>query len=79
MYYITDISNKHGIYKVFFTWLFFHDHSRTTGLQGKEEGISLSSHYNSHPLHRHLDISQTITAESSPLHIGSSRTRTGKL
>ena len=60
-------------------WIFFHNHSRATGLQGKGEGISLTSHYHFHPLHRHLDISQAITAESSPLHIGSNRTRTGKL
>ena len=59
-------------------WAFFHEHSRSTGLQGKGEGISLTPHYHFHPLHRHLDISQVITAESSPLHIGSSRTRTGK-
>ena len=31
------------------------------------------------PVHRHLDISRVITAESSPLHIASSRTRTGNL
>ena len=35
--------------------------------------ISLSPpHFN--PLHRHLDISQAIIAESSPLHIASSQT-----
>ena len=56
-----------------------HEHSRITGPQGKEEGISLTSHYHLHPLHRHLDISRMITAESSPLHIDSSRTRTGNL
>ena len=28
-----------------------------------------SPHYHFHPLHRHLDISQVITAGSSPLHI----------
>ena len=32
-----------------------------------------------HPLHRHLDISQGIAAESSPLGIASSRTRTRNL
>ena len=31
------------------------------------EGISLTPHYHFHPLHRHLDISRAITAESSPL------------
>ena len=68
------------IYIFFFSiCVFFHNHSRTTGLQGKGEGISLTPHYHFHPLHRHLDISRAITAESSPLHIGSSRTRTGNL
>ena len=32
-----------------------------------------------HPLRRHLDLSQAVTAESSALHIGSSRTRYGNL
>ena len=44
--------------------------------QGKRETISLTPLYHFHPLHRHLDISRTITAESSPLHVASSRTRT---
>ena len=63
----------------FFTWVFFHDHSQFAGLQGKGEGISLTPHYHFHPLHRHLDISRAITAESSPLHIAISRIRTGNL
>ena len=46
---------------------------------GEGEGISLTPHYHFHPLHRHLDISRAITAESSPLHITGSRTRTGNL
>ena len=46
---------------------------------GEGEGISLTPHYHFHPLHRHLDINRAITAESSPLHIASSRTRTGNL
>ena len=41
------------------------------------EAISLSPLYHFHPLHRYLDISQVITAESSPLHIASSQTQTG--
>ena len=60
-------------------WVFFHDHSRITGLQGKGEGISLTPHYHFHPLHRRLHISRAVIAESSPLHIASSRTRTGNL
>ena len=47
--------------------------------QGKGEAISLSPLYHFHPLHRHLDINRAITAESWPLHIASSRTRTGNL
>ena len=59
--------------------VFFHNHLRTTGLQGKGEGISLTPHYYFHSLHRHLDISWAITADSSPLHIDSSQTQTGSL
>ena len=59
--------------------VFFHYHSRMTGLQGKGEGISLTPHYHFHPLHRHLDIGLAITTESSPLHIGSKWTRTWNL
>ena len=63
----------------FSMWVFFHEHSRFTGQHGKGEGIYLTPLYHFHPLPRHLDISQAITAESSPLHIASSRTRTGNL
>ena len=63
----------------FSIWVLFHEHSRITGLQGKGESISLTPHYHFHPLHRHLDISREIAAESSPLHIASSRTRTWNL
>ena len=66
------------IRKVIFFYLgSFYEHSRITGLQGK--GISLTPHYRFHPLHRHVDISQAIAAESLPLLIASSRTRTGNL
>ena len=68
------------IYLLFFSiWVFFHNHSRITRLQVKGERISSTPHYHFHPLQRHLDISHAITAESSPLHISSSRTRTGNL
>ena len=63
----------------FSIWVFFHYHSRITGLQGKGEGNSLTPHYHFHPLHRHLDISRAIAAESSPLHVASRRTQTGNL
>ena len=58
----------------FSVWVFFREHSRITGPQGKGEGISLTPHYHFHPRHRHLDISRAITEEGSPLHIVSSRT-----
>ena len=55
----------------FFVWIFFHKYSWFTGQQWMREVISLIPLYHFHPLHRHLDISRTITAESSPLHIAS--------
>ena len=72
--------NLNFFFLFFFSiWVFFHEHSRITGLQGKGEGISLTPHYHFHSFHRQLDITRAITAESSPLHIASSRTRTGNL
>ena len=68
-----------SIFFFFSIWDFFKNHSRITILQEKEEGISLIAQYHFHPLHRELDISRAITTESSPLHIGSSRTRTANL
>ena len=66
--------------QLFFSiWIFFREHSRITGQQGKGQGISATPHYYFHPLYKHLDINRAITAESSPLHIASSRTRTGNL
>ena len=68
-----------SIFLFFFYVGFFHEHSRITGLQGKGEGISLTPHDHFHQLHRHLDISRAITADSSLLHIATSRSRTGNL
>ena len=56
----------------FSIWVFFFEHSPLTGKQRKEEAISLTT---LHLFHRHLDINQTITAESSPRHIASSWTQ----
>ena len=67
------------IFFFFSIWVFFHNHSWIKGLQRKGEGISLTPHYYFHTLYRHLNISWTITEESSSLHIGSSKTRTGNL
>ena len=50
-------------YDFFFAiWVFFHIHWRTIELQGKREGISLTPHYQFHPLQGHLNISRAITA-----------------
>ena len=57
--------------------VFFNKDCRLTGQQGKREDIYLTLLYHFHPLYRHPDISQAIATEISPLHIVSSRTRTG--
>ena len=54
----------------FSIWVFFHDHSRITGPQGKGKGISLSPQYHFHPLHRHLrdqpgDYNRELTSAQS--------------
>ena len=42
----------HSFVCVFFSfWVFFHEHSRFTGLQGKGKAISLTPLYYFHPLH----------------------------
>ena len=46
---------------------------------GEGEGHFMTPYYHFHPLSRHLVFSRAITAENSPLHIGSSQTRTGNL
>ena len=51
-------------YYFFSNWVFFYEHLRN---------------YHLHPLHRHLDISRAITAETLPLHIASSWTWNGNL
>ena len=67
-------------FQYFFSiWVSIREHSQITGPHEKGEGISLTPHYRFQPLHRHLNITEVITAESSPLHISSSRTRTRNL
>ena len=78
--FLYELKHIRSFSNFFFSiWVFFHEHSWITRLQGKGEGISLTPHYHFHPLHRHLDISWAITAESSPLYIVSNRTQTGNL
>ena len=47
--------------------------------QGNGEAISLTPLYHFHVLHRDFGLSGRMTAESSPLHITNSRTRTGNI
>ena len=63
----------------FSIWVFFHKHSGFTWQQGKGKSIYLTPLYHFYLLHRHLDISRAIAAESSPLHIAIRRTQTGNL
>ena len=51
---LKEINIKNRVIILFSILVFFHEHSRITGLQGKGEGISLTPHYHFHPLHRHL-------------------------
>ena len=67
------------LFQFFFYLAFFHEYSRFTGQQAKGETIYLHPFYHFHPLHRHLDISWVIAAESSPLRIAGSRNRTWNL
>ena len=60
----TVIFRCHPVFVFFSIRVFFHNHLRITGLQGKREGISLTPHYHFHLLHRNLEISQAITADS---------------
>ena len=50
---------------------------RTAGGGGRGGTFSVTPFYYFHRLHRCLDISWAITAESSPLHTASNRTETG--
>ena len=52
-FYMIGISVMKEFFFFFSIGGFFHDHSRFTGLQGKEEGISLTPHYYFYPLHRY--------------------------
>ena len=47
-------------------FLYIQEHSQFTVQQGNREGISLTALYHFQSLHRRLDISWAITADSSP-------------
>ena len=63
------------LFNFFLIWVFFHNHSQITRLQGNGAGNSSTPHYYFHLLHRHLDISDYCRELTSK----SSRTRTGNL
>ena len=53
-----------SLFFFFFIWVFFHRYSHSTWQQGNWETISLYPSYHFHSLHRHLDTSCVIPAES---------------
>ena len=65
--YLSCCSTCAWFISLFFSYLFFffHEHLQITGLQWEGGGILVTPHYHFHPLHRNLDISRWITAESS--------------
>ena len=64
----TSISMMKG--KHFFSiWVFFHEHARITGFQGKREGISVTPHYHFHPLYRRLGIGRATGLETGPIYM----------
>ena len=66
--------HKHSfIYFCFSIWVFYHEHSRIAGQQGKGEVIYLTPLYHFHPLHSRLDIGRAIAAGGSPLRMAGSR------
>ena len=86
IYLITDvllleILGLESVHGRFLTLFFFLPGFSFTNIHESQDcrGRGRAFHYHFHPLHRHLDISRAITAGSSPLHIASSRTRTGNL
>ena len=81
LFHLGSLFENHNahINTLFSISVFFHEHPRFTGQQGKGEAISLTLLYHFHPLESHLDISRAITAESSPLHIASSLAQTGNV
>ena len=66
---LVEIIKMRSTLAFFLIWIFFHEHSPITGMQAKGEGISLTPQYHFHPLHRHLHISWSITAEGVTQHI----------
>ena len=60
------------VFVIFLSGFSFTSIHNSQDSRGRWETTFLTPFYHFHPLHRHLDISQAITAESSPPHIGRS-------
>ena len=65
-----------SVYISVFNIIFFLCRFSSMNIPKSQDCRGRGEHY---PLHRHLDISQASTTESSPLYIANSRTRTGNL
>ena len=75
---VIDALLGHLIYFMFFSikllryifsiWVYFHEYSQFIGHQEKGEATSSTPLCHFHSLHKHLDISWAIIAESSPVH-----------
>ena len=63
MYVLTSCKAEYVLISI---WVFFYEYSQFIGQQGKGEAISFYSFYHFHSLHKHLDITRVIAAESSP-------------
>ena len=72
---MTKDLRKQIIFFFFSIWVFFHEHSRFAGQQGKGEVIYLTPLCHFHPLRGRSGIGRAIAAGGSPLR----RTRAGGL
>ena len=74
--YVTVVISRVFVLTLFFIYLGFLSRTFTINrTAGEGKGISLTPLYQFQPLHRHLEISWAITAESSSLDISSSQNR----
>ena len=71
---------KPSLLSIFLSRFSFMDIHNSQDNRGRGSlSLSLTALYHFHLLHRHVDISQAITAESLPMHIASSQTWTRNL
>ena len=73
---VNTVKEVANIYIYIYIYIFQYGFSFTTihepqDCKGRGRAFLLAPHYHFHPLHRHLDTSRAITADSSLLHRGS--------